>query len=179
MGASGAGKTTLLDVLAGRKTQGVIEVTGVPAVLPEPCSGTTCPSMAPHGERCPPALTMHPLLSIPLLAGRHHAEWPPEAGRRMVPRQRLRGTGLAARLIPSLEPTAAAFGGTPLLGVLLFSSSPDACQQLLTAASSSASPSRSTDRHPHRDRHGARGAALLRPPAPAGVCVGWRHLPVS
>ncbi len=26
MGASGAGKTTLLDVLAGRKTQGIIEV---------------------------------------------------------------------------------------------------------------------------------------------------------
>jgi ABC-type Fe3+/spermidine/putrescine transport system ATPase subunit len=28
MGASGAGKTTLLDVVAGRKTQGVIEVGG-------------------------------------------------------------------------------------------------------------------------------------------------------
>ena len=28
MGASGAGKTTLLDVVAGRKTQGIIEVSG-------------------------------------------------------------------------------------------------------------------------------------------------------
>lgn len=28
MGASGAGKTTLLDVVAGRKTQGIIEVGG-------------------------------------------------------------------------------------------------------------------------------------------------------
>lgn len=67
MGASGAGKTTLLDVLAGRKTQGVIEVRGMCGASRAaktvhrccPC-GHGNPSALPTCHPCIPSSLSHP-----------------------------------------------------------------------------------------------------------------------